>query len=256
MSRGLQEDSFQCFEFVFCTSISVWIPKLKSWYFMLWLLIVIVHWFGSPCPWWKANKARKAWFDLDEQAISKPDTAHHHWSPILIPMKHREVLQKPVQHRCSIVPQPHCSKETRKTQDPSILMQLMKPSICSGRSTWWRPLCLQRRRAWQAHQAGWVWRRSEFLGMRWWTSCCRQQAWRPQWQHARRCLKGKLVFCEIKWRRQAYRWRMSSRWTWHGWRYRCLGEPAWGLWWRVSKWGSNCNALESQTRRWGWNSPL
>ena len=27
------------------------------------------------------------------------------------------------------------------------------------------------------------------LGMKWWTSCCMQRAWRPRWQRVRRCLR-------------------------------------------------------------------
>jgi hypothetical protein len=30
--------------------------------------------------------------------------------------------------------------------------------------------------------------RSGSLATRWWTSCCRQRAWRPQWRRAQRCL--------------------------------------------------------------------
>lgn len=32
--------------------------------------------------------------------------------------------------------------------------------------------------------------------MRWWTSCCRQQAWRPRWRHAQRYL-GEMLELEI-----------------------------------------------------------
>jgi hypothetical protein len=34
--------------------------------------------------------------------------------------------------------------------------------------------------------------RSGSLATRWWTSCCMQQAWRPQWRRAQRCLNWML----------------------------------------------------------------
>ena len=73
---------------------------------------------------------------------------------------------------------------------------------------WWRPWCLQRRRAWPIHQGEEDAQQSGFPGKWWLIACCNVQGGKPQQQYVRKCHS-----------------RRSSWLTWPLKRYQCRGGP-------------------------------
>ena len=76
---------------------------------------------------------------------------------------------------------------------------------------WWRPWCLQRRRAWPIHQGEEDAQQSGFPGKWWLIACCNVQGGKPQQQYVRKCHS-----------------RRSSWLTWPLKRYQCRDGPASG----------------------------